>query len=311
MSNNFKSVFTVTFTSLLFSSCTYAIASKTPCDLAHKHDIHCAFVTPMAPKANKFVRVKEVQSGHPAISMTFCAPTDRPLMNIPQNQWGPYQPGNKISWQISQCQDEDCSISKPITDDKFTITKDGKQYSSAPKTTVEITLDPNYGVNCTLDNEKLNKLDAFKRHVNDSSLQMRIDDAVSMIEAIPVAMDNVTTILNEMHVLASDAANGTHSSSQLGNMDKVFQTLKDEISKAQRFNTLDGYKVLSGGTLSIQIGYCYYNMDQCSLSIVIPATDINSLGIAYDSISDNTGAQQAVTDLNYAIDIVSNAKAFS
>ncbi|MFZ2314645.1 MAG: hypothetical protein WAW86_03160 [Gammaproteobacteria bacterium] len=72
-------------------------------------------------------------------------------MNIPQYLSGSYKAGNNVTWQISQCNDEDYTTSKSIDDDKFTINLNGKLYSSSPKVQIEITLDANYGIDCAVE----------------------------------------------------------------------------------------------------------------------------------------------------------------
>ena len=240
--------------------------------------------------------------------MVYCAaPNTQPLITIPQSQWGSYEPGDSITWQYSQCVDEDCSTSKILMEDKFTISKSDKLYTSGPKKSVEVALDSNYGVSCKIDDADTKHVTALKKHVGDSSLEMRIDDATAMLQAVPIMLNETASILTQMTTIAAEVASGTHSSDQDAQMDKQFQTLKSQLDKVQRVNTLDGYKKLSNGSMTIQIGYSSYASDASVLGIPLTATDAVSLGVSYLDVQNIRDAQNALANLNYAISVVANA----
>ena len=292
---------------LLLSPISFAMAAQSPCDATRMKDaIHCAYLAQTTQ--GKYIKVKEIQKGRPATTMVYCAaPTAQPLMSIPQSQWGAYQPGDSITWQYSQCVDEDCSSSKVLLDDKFTISKSGKLYTSGPNKFVAVALDSNYGVSCKTDAVDTKRVAGLKKQVNDSSLQMRIDDATAMLQAVPVMLNNTTSVLVQMVAIATEVATGTYSQDQMTQMDKQFQTLKAEMDKVQRVNTLDGYKKLSNGSMSIQIGYSSYMSDASVLNIPIPATDQESLAVSYLDVQSQDDAQYAIVNLNYAMSVVTNA----
>lgn len=298
--------------SLLLSPALVLAAQMNPCASSYnKNAIHCAYLSDSGTKnVAKFIKVKETQAGHSPVTSIYCVGVDaRPLMNIAQSQWGIHKEGDKISWQFSQCADEDCSSSRVLLDDKFTITKSGKMFSSAPKNVVEFSLDPNYGANCTA--EMIHPRKGSDQHqLTSTSLQTRIDDAVAMMEAIPGAMNDTSILLGEMRTLAVNAATGTHTPLEYSTLNNLFQTLKDEVDKAQRVNTLSGYKKISNGTVNIQIGYNWYNLEQYMLEIPLPATSNDALSITYLDLLSSYSAANAVTTIDAALDVVSYSMSF-
>lgn len=282
---------------LLFLPCSYALPVQNPCnDISNKDAVHCAYIAPAAQSIpGKFIKIKEVQNGRPATTKIFCvAPSSLPLKTIPQTLWSDRQPSNQMSWQFSQCLDEDCTTSKSLSDDKFTVTKSAKLYSSGPKNSIEINLDPNYGVNC--------KAEGSKQLASISALEMRIADAIAMIQAVPVALDATSDVLTQMTAIANDAASGTYTPPQLLGLDNQFQTLKDEMDKVQRVNTLDGYKKISAGSINITFGYVAYDY----LQIPIPASDQYSLGVSYLDVLTQSDAEYALLQLANAQAVIAN-----
>lgn len=298
MKRNFKSGVIIGQSLLLSLPASYALALQNPCEsAANKDAIHCAYITNSTPNmTGKYIKIKEIQPGRPALSKTLCAaPSQFPLKSIPQFFWGTHQPSNQVTWQFSQCLDEDCTSSKMLLDDKFVITQKAKNYSSGPKNTVEITLDPNYGANC--------KAEGTINIPFDTALEMRIDDGVAMIHAVPVALTATGNVLAQMTAIANTAASGTHSPAELVDLNNQFQTLKDEMDKVQRVNTLDGYKKISAGSITISFGYGAYDY----LRIPIPASDQYSLNVYGLDVLNVTDAEVAIVQLNDAATIITHA----
>lgn len=294
---------------LFFSPITYAIMTS-PCDNAlNKNAIHCAFVGESSLKdMGKYIKIKESQNGHMTTGLIFCATqSSHALLNIPQNQWGSYQPGDNVDWQFSQCIDEDCNTSKPLFEDKFTITRAGKLYASSPTKSVEVVLDPSYGESCKLSKTDKQKIVALKNHTMDSTLQTRIDDAVNFISAIPTMLDNTANMLQQMRELADESASDSTNDSERVVLNNQFNLLKDEINQRQQVSTLNGAQYLSGGSVNITIGNYWWNNRVGSLSIPLEATDIQSLNVANLSIVNQSLAMDSQGSLAMALDVVNNA----
>lgn len=288
MRKNVKSLLALTSGSTLLLSPLYVLAH--PCDNpVNKNSIHCAYLA-SSENTGKYIKIKETQAGRAPVSMMFCAaPGSRPIMNIPQNLWGRYQPGDQINWQFSQCLDEDCNNSKILLDDKFTITKNGNVYSSASKKLVEVDLDPGYGMSCNVESPtKDKKVSMQKTNVAMSWLQINTDSAASMVESIPTVVQSTSTLLGNMDDIAKDAASGRHSRRELYQLNKRFQELLAQIDTAQNVYTVQGYKKVSNGTLDINIGFGSTNFN-----FGIPATDVESLGVSTLNVLTVANAQDA------------------
>lgn len=266
------------------------------------NNIHCAYVThdPAITKG-KYIKVKEIKKGHASISSIFCAaPDSMPVMNIPQYQKMKYQSGEIINWQFSQCFNDDCTTSKPLFDDQFSITKSGNKLSSSPKNIAEITLDPGYGIDCVPDSDR--RVKPLKYHTMNSSLQKRIDDAALMIDSLPYALEETADLLHRMRQIARQVVSSGDTT-----LDAKFQRLKREIEISQEVSTFDGLKLIRKGTVSLHFGGWWNNNSSLSLTIPLPPTDIYSLQIAWASVDDVTRAAYAIASLNEAIATVEDA----
>lgn len=298
MKVQFKDLLLVTSsTSLFLTPAAHLFAAPNKCDNS-PNAIHCAVVQ---GDSGKFIKVKEAQKGRAATSMTFCA-NSQTLLSIAQNQAAQYQAGQPITWQFNQCLDEDCTNSKLLMADQFTITKKGKVYTTGAKKSVEVVLDPSYGQDCKVDNSTNGT--TLKNHLLTSALDMRIDDAVSLLEAVSPSLTQTTSILNNMRTIANDAATNSHTPQELINLNNQFQTLKDSIEMAQRVNTLDGYKTISGGTITISIGSWY---SFATLTIPLPPTDIYSLNLYGQDVLSSYNAEAAVSTIDDALNVTSYA----
>ncbi len=295
MENSLKSVLAISGT-LLITQGTSTIAAQNPCEFNNKNAIHCAYSSQIG-NLGKYIKVKETHQGLSPFTMIFCATNKHTILNIAQNQSAIYPVGTNVRWEFSQCNDENCSTSKPLLDDTFQITKSDNTFSSQPKQVVDIPIDANYGTNCNPNNTQ----DLTKKHLDDSALQMYIDDAIHMVACIPSAMDDTLRTLERMRAYAVQATDGTHSSSELFNLNKTFQGLKKEMDKWQHINTLSGLKSVSGGSLSIQIGSEY------PLGVDIPQTDKWGLNIAADDLLSQSDALITLSHIDIAITTVNNA----
>lgn len=290
-----KDVLLVTGGTTLFFNPTTALFAANKCDV-NQNTIHCASIQ---GDTNKFIKIKETQAGKSPASYILCA-SSQTILSLMQNDISRYQTEQPISWQFSQCLNEDCSVSRPLLEDKFVITKAGKVYTSKHKKAVEVILDSTYGQDC-----KAEKIEVkLKNPLLTSSLDMRIDDAVSLLQHVPTALTQTASILNNMRTIAIDAATNTHTTQELINMNNEFQTLKDAIDQAQRFNTLDGYKNVSGGTITISIGSWY---SFATLVVPLPPTDKYSLNIYAQNVLSSMDASAAVSTIDDALNVVNYA----
>jgi len=99
------------------------------------------------------------------------------------------------------------------------------------------------------------------------------NDGIALVQLAEGAMDEVSAMLTRMKELATQAKNGTYSSSDLVNLNKEFQALSAEITRVSENTLFNGVSVLNGtDTINFQVGD--------SSSDVISAT-LKNMGSAY------------------------------
>jgi len=124
------------------------------------------------------------------------------------------------------------------------------------------------------------------------------NDAISLIHLAEGAMDAVSSMLVRMRELATQALNGTYSSTDRANLDAEFQQLSDEITRVANNTYFNGISVIGQyDTLSFQIGYAA--SDSISLGTQrISADYIGSM--VYDT---NSGAGTATSATASGVDV--------
>lgn len=125
-------------------------------------------------------------------------------------------------------------------------------------------------------------------------------DGISMIQTAQAAMSDTLNILQRMREIASQGATGTYSTGDLANLDVEFQALLTEVDRVNSTATFNGISLLSGGSVSIQIGESNTANDR--LSITLTDTTAATLGIDTDDVTSSANAQTALDNLESAID---------
>jgi flagellin len=81
------------------------------------------------------------------------------------------------------------------------------------------------------------------------------NDGIAMINLAEGAMEEVSSMLTRMKELATQAMNGTYSSSDLANLNKEFQALSSEMERISKVTVFNGVDVLdSTTTMNFQVG---------------------------------------------------------
>lgn len=125
------------------------------------------------------------------------------------------------------------------------------------------------------------------------------NDGVSLLQTAQGAMSQTLNLLQRMREIASQAASGTYSSTDLGNLDTEFQNLLTEVDRVQSVSTFNGIALLDGGSLDIQIGEANTTNDRISLTLT--TTDSTTLAINTADVTNSTNAQSALDSLDGAI----------
>ena len=151
------------------------------------------------------------------------------------------------------------------------------------------------------------------------------NDGIALVNLAEGAMDEVSSMLTRMKELATQALNGTYTSTDISNMDKEYQALADEITRVAKNTVFNNVKVLypddtpaAGGTgnepgsISFQLG------DSTADTISVATANMDALSLGLDSSNDtsvtNAGgltvdASAALTAINGAISKVDTYRA--
>lgn len=133
------------------------------------------------------------------------------------------------------------------------------------------------------------------------------NDGVSLVQTAQGALSQTLNVLQRMREISSQAANGTYSSSDLSNLDTEFQALLGEVDRIQSVTSFNGISVLSGGSVSIQVGENNSANDRISISLT--NTSSSTLGISSDDVTSSANAQTAMDNLSTAINSVTTGLA--
>ncbi len=144
-------------------------------------------------------------------------------------------------------------------------------------------------------------------------------DGTSLAQTAEGGLAQIGDILTRMRELATQAANGTLSTSDRTATDNEFQQLKDEIDRISNVTEFNGTKLLDGtlsvgGGVTLQVGFHNTADDRISISLSNAANSA-SLGITggiTDTVAgDGTGATNArnmLDTLDTAIGTVSTMR---
>ena len=106
------------------------------------------------------------------------------------------------------------------------------------------------------------------------------NDGIALVQLAEGALDEVSAMLTRMKELATQASNGTYSSSDLGNLDKEFQALSSEITRISENTYFNGVSVINstassnfqvGDTSADTIGITYQKMGSAHIGGTVTA----------------------------------------
>lgn len=177
--------------------------------------------------------------------------------------------------------------------------------------------------------------------------QRNAGDGISMAQTAEGALGQIHDILGRMRELATQASNGTLGSSDQTNLDNEFTSLKEEIGRIQSSTQFNGKQLIAStasgdttginpSTVNLQVGLgglvgSTDSSDTLSVSFnginlgtggTVSSTDTDSTDVVGDyqtdgtiatgtgaNLTDTTSAQSALTAIDGAIQLVSNARA--
>lgn len=132
---------------------------------------------------------------------------------------------------------------------------------------------------------------------------------VNLIQTAQGAMQQILGELQTMNQLAVQAASGTNSDDDRTNLNSQFTALLDEINRTANVTTFNGVSLLTGGSLSIQIGANNSSNDQISITLSDATTGSAGLNIASEAVDTVGHAQSAIDAIGDAISSITSSLA--
>jgi len=151
--------------------------------------------------------------------------------------------------------------------------------------------------------------ESLKSQIRSLSVAERnAGDGISLSQTAEGSLGEVHTILGRMREIATQASNGTLTSTDRGFLDTEYTALKDEITRIQDSATFNGRALVgtTAATVTLQVGLDNASSDQ----IAITLGGLNLSGVLNTAVS-GSGASAALSSLagiDSAINTVSTAR---
>jgi flagellin len=133
-------------------------------------------------------------------------------------------------------------------------------------------------------------------------------DGIGMLNIADSTLDQVHGILQRMRELAVQSSNGTlQDTPDRAALSTEFTTLRDEIDRLVTVATFNGVSIFTGAATTMQVGSNNTGNDR--IAITIDANDTADLGVDASDVDTLTNAQNAIDELDTAIEQVSTQRA--
>lgn len=129
---------------------------------------------------------------------------------------------------------------------------------------------------------------------------------VSLVQTAESAMNDISNLITQMSTLASEAATGTFSSTQLNNLQTEFNALLTEVNRVANNTQFNGITLLASASnsITIQVGATDTSFDRLTVSLSNLTTGTAGLSISTLDVSTNSDAQSAINSLTSALNTV-------
>jgi len=139
------------------------------------------------------------------------------------------------------------------------------------------------------------------------------NDAVSLAQTAEGALGRISDNLQRMRELAVQSANASNSSDDRENLDLEYQELSDEVERVLNNTVFNSstYLLNAEATLTFQVGANNTSVDQVSIATENLKTKTGMAAVLAGDITGTgaSNAQQAMNDLDTAINEITNARA--
>ena len=131
------------------------------------------------------------------------------------------------------------------------------------------------------------------------------NDGISAAQTAEAGLSAVTGHLQRMRELATQAASGQYDSTNRGALDKEFQQLASEITRAVAATNFNGKNLLDGGFSSVNFQIGANTTSESQIAVTVSSVSASSLG----NISTAAGATAAMDALDGLMTSVNNTRA--
>ena len=131
------------------------------------------------------------------------------------------------------------------------------------------------------------------------------EDGVSLVQTAEGALTEVHSMLNRMVELATQAANGTYSSTNKGEMQKEITQLNEEIDRIKGTANFNDIQLFDGSTASLNL---HVTEKSSGGTITVTLDEMSSSELGVDAIDLENDATGAIDLAKTAIDTVSSMR---
>ena len=143
-------------------------------------------------------------------------------------------------------------------------------------------------------------------HANEALLTQAASNAntgIGLLQTADGSLGQVTNLLDRAITIATEAANGGLSTSQLQALDNEYQSIQAEIDRIGNYTTFNNTNIFTGATTSIFLGS---NAD--SIAITISTLSTTSLSLNGTDLSSSGDAATALGAINSAVATVAQGR---
>lgn len=131
------------------------------------------------------------------------------------------------------------------------------------------------------------------------------NDGISAAQTAEAGLGAVTSHLQRMRELATQAASGQYDSTNRTALDQEYQQLTSEITRAIAATNFNGLPLLDGSFSNINFQVGPTTTSESVIAVTIDSIAVTALG----SVSTPTGATDAMTAIDVALDTVNSSRA--
>lgn len=132
-------------------------------------------------------------------------------------------------------------------------------------------------------------------------------NAQAFLQTADGALSNIGTQLQTAQQLATEAADGSYNSTQLASIDSQYQAILSSINQIANGASFNGISLLTGTSVTFQVGATNTANDQ--LSVTINKADTTTLAVNGTSLTSQANAQAALTKVTAALATIAGDRA--